>query len=322
MKLLIIGGSNFIGWRLLQQYSTTDNSLIVFNRGNHKRNYPTNVRHVIGDRSDKKSLAELVEKEDFDVVFDMCTFNGDQADDVITALKNKVKKIIFVSSSAAYLDNQVLPLSENAKCGFHPQWGAYGSAKYEAENAYLSAYQKYGFPIVVVRPSYVYGPDNTIDRETKLFDRITKNRPILVPYSGDGVIQLGYVDDLCAALMLMADSDKGIGEIYNVSGSELITLNGLVSMISDIVGNKAQTYHVDPFTLGFAQRDLFPFENNTYFTSIEKVKIDFGWFPKIGLAEGLNNSYELWKQGKSPVTTKYDAEDKAIELLKRQGIIK
>lgn len=322
MKILVIGGSNFIGWRLIQHYSVTNDSLFVFNRNNHKRDYPANVRHVIGDRSDQKILTELADEGNFDVVFDMCTFNGNQASNVISALKGKTNKVIFISSAAAYLDNQLLPLKENAKCGFHPQWGAYGSAKYEAENVYLSAFHEYGFPIVIVRPSYVYGPDNTIDRETKLFDRIEKKRPILVPYSGDGVIQLGYVDDLCDALMLIAASNKGEGEIYNISGIELITLNGLISIISDIVGNKPQAYHIDPVALGFAQRDLFPFENNTYFTSIDKIKRDFGWSPKTGLEDGLLHSYNLWKQGKSPVTTKYESEDKAIELLKKNGVIR
>lgn len=321
MKVLVIGGSNFIGWHLVKRLNEISNDVVVFNRGNHQRNYPEWVRYVRGDRSERNKLKSLADTECFDVVFDMCTFNEDHASDVVYALNESAKKVIFISSSAAYLDNQVMPLKEDALCGFHPQWGAYGNAKYNAECTYLEAYKRDQFPIIIIRPSYVYGPDNTIDRETKLFDRITKGRPVLVPYSGDGVIQLGYIDDLCSALMTIAVSQVRYGEIYNISGNELITLNGLVELVSRIVGIHALVYHVDPVELGFSQRDLFPFENNTYFTCIEKAKEAFGWSPKVGLYEGLKASYDLWKQGCSPAKTKYESEDKAILLLQDKGVI-
>lgn len=321
MKVLVIGGSNFIGWHLVNMLNEMSDNVFVFNRGNHIRNYPAWVKYVNGDRSEKSKLKELAQKEQFDVVFDMCSFNEEHANDVVYALSENAKKVIFISSSAAYLENQILPLKENATCGFHPQWGAYGEAKYKAECVYLNAFRANQFPVVIIRPSYVYGPDNTIDRETKLFDRIAKQRPVLVPYSGDGVIQLGYIDDLCTALMTIAKSGIGLGEIYNISGNELITLNGLIELVSKIVGIKANVYHVDPTELGFTQRDLFPFENNTYFTSIQKAQKDFDWCPKVGLQKGLEISFDLWKRGNSPVITKYEAEDKAIKTLIDRGVL-
>ena len=316
MKILVIGGSNFIGWHLVKRLNEISDNVVVFNRGNHDRSYPDWVKHIKGDRSERNQLRSLAAEEQFDVVFDMCTFNEEHAKDVVYALSGNVKKVVFISSSAAYTENQVLPLKEDAHCGFHPQWGAYGKAKYDAECVFLNAFNSEQFPVIIVRPSYVYGPDNTIDRETKLFDRITRNRPVLVPYSGDGVIQLGYIDDLCDALMAIAKAKTGVGEVYNISGNELITLNGLVELVSCIVGIKASIYHVDPVKLGFTQRELFPFENNTYFTSIEKAQRDFEWSPKVGLYAGLTASYDLWKCGNSPIITKYDAENKAIVLLR------
>lgn len=321
MKILVIGGSNFIGWHLVNRLNEISENVYVFNRGNHVRNYPSWVNYVNGDRSERNRLKKLAQAEQFDVVFDMCSFNEEHAKDVVYALNGNAKKIIFISSSAAYLENQILPLKEEAFCGFHPQWGAYGEAKYKAECVYLEAFKEKRFPVVIVRPSYVYGPDNTIDRETKLFDRITKHRPVLVPYSGDGVIQLGYIDDLCAALMAIAKSSIGLGEVYNISGNELITLNGLVELVSQIVSVKADVYHFDPTELGFAQRDLFPFENNTYFTSIQKAQKDFGWCPMVGLRKGLEISFDLWRNGHSPIITKYELEDKAIQKMIDKGVI-
>jgi dTDP-glucose 4,6-dehydratase len=321
MKVLIIGGSNFIGWRLVQLYGKTEHEVTIFNRGNHVRTYPEGMCHIIGDRNDTELLQNIVNENKFDVVYDMCAFNGEHIKDVVSVFNGNVGRYIFISSAAGYMDNQILPLKETDVCGFHHQWGAYGSGKFECDCRFLEAYKEDKFPITIVRPSYVYGLENSIDRETLLFHRITNEMPLLVPYSGEGVIQLGYVDDLCDALYTIAKSDKGYGEIYNVSGNEYLTLNGLVSLVSDIVGKKAKVYHVNPEELGFTQRELFPFENNTYFTSIEKFCKMFDWFPKMSLKEGLKQSYIAWKENPNRIRTKTENETKAIRIMKSKGVI-
>jgi len=315
MKVLIIGGSNFIGWRLVKLLSQKNAQIVVYNRGNHDRTYPEGVTHIIGDRNNIACLKAIAMEFRFDVVFDMCAFKADQIKDLIPLFHGHINRYVFISSAAGYLDNQVLPLSEMAQCGAHPQWGPYGSGKYSCDRVLLDAYMETGFPATVVRPSYVYGPENPIDRETLLFDRITRELPVLIPYSGEGVIQLGHVDDLCSALYLIANSDKGIGEVYNISGNEYITLNGLVSLISEIIGRTTRVYHVRPEELGFAQRQLFPFENNSYFTSIEKFQNTFDWSPKISLRCGLTEAYLLWKNTDVKICTNTENEEKAIALL-------
>lgn len=100
-----------------------------------------------------------------------------------------------------------------------------------------------------------------------------------------------------------------------------MTLNGLVSLVSDIVGKKAKVYHVNPEELGFTQRELFPFENNTYFTSIEKFCKMFDWFPKMSLKEGLKQSYIAWKENPNRIRTKTENETKAIRIMKSKGVI-
>lgn len=315
MKVLVIGGSNFIGWRLVKLLSQNNTQIVVYNRGNHDRIYPEGVTHIIGDRNDIAHLKAIAMQYRFDVVFDMCAFNVDQIKELIPVFHGHINRYVFISSAAGYLDNQVLPLPETAQCGAHPQWGSYGSGKYSCDQVLLDAYMETGFPVTVVRPSYVYGPENPIDRETLLFDRITRGLPVLIPYSGEGVIQLGYVDDLCNALYLIASSDKGIGEVYNISGNEYITLNGLVALISDIIGKTTKVYHVRPEELGFAQRQLFPFENNTYFTSIEKFQNAFDWSPQISLRCGLTDAYLSWKNATVKICTNTENEEKAIALL-------
>lgn len=320
MKILIIGGSGFIGWKLLETINDGKNDIIVYNRGNKNRIYPNNVRHIIGDRANIDLLSDIVKKEKFDIVYDMCCFTVDQIKNLIPIFNGKVKRYVFISTSAVYLDNQVLPLKETSACGFHPQWGTYGNNKYECEKLLLNAFKNDKFPVTIIRPTYVYGVGNIIDRETFLFDRIEKNIPLFVPFSGEAVIQLGYISDLCEALKLLISLEKGFGEVYNISGSEYITLNGLIKKVSEIIGKDTKIYYLDPQKYGFSQREIFPFESNTYFVTIEKFKKDFGWEPLISLEEGLKKSYIAWKNGEYEITPKYDIENKLITLLKEVGV--
>ena len=315
MKVLVIGGSNFIGWRLVKLLTQNGEQVVVYNRGNHDRRYPDGVVHILGDRSDVDHLKEVVIQYGVEVVFDMCAFHEDHLKELTPTLLGLISRYVFISSAAGYLDNQILPLSEREKCGFHHQWGPYGSGKYSCDQFLLNFHANNGFPVTIVRPSYVYGLENPIDRETLLFDRITRELPVLIPYSGEAVIQLGNVDDLCDALYTMVRTEKGIGEIYNISGTEYITLNGLVELVSEIVGKPAKIYHVSPEELGFTQRQLFPFENNTYFTSIEKFRDTFHWVPQISLRHGLKEAYQAWKNSPVKICTNTEYEKKAIALL-------
>ena len=315
MKVLVIGGSNFIGWRLVKLLAKEGINIVVYNRGNHQRDYPKNATHVIGDRSDISNLKELVLNNMFDVVFDMCAFRAEQVIDLLPVFSGRIKRYVFISSAAGYLDNQILPLTEDAQCGFHHQWGPYGSGKFSCDKAILAAYSEYKLPVTIVRPSYVYGLENPIDREALLFDRISKGLPILIPYSGEGVIQLGNVDDLCDALLTMIRSKRGIGEIFNISGTEYITLNGLVALIAQIVGKEPKVYHVRPDEMGFTQRQLFPFENNTYFTSIQKFCDTFSWTPKKNLRQGLEEAYFAWRQSGRDIKTNLEFEQKAFDMI-------
>ena len=100
-----------------------------------------------------------------------------------------------------------------------------------------------------------------------------------------------------------------------------LPIYGLVSLVSDIVGKNAKVYHVNPEELGFTQRELFPFENNTYFTSIEKFCNTFNWYPQIPLKEGLEQSYIAWKENPDRIRTKTENEIKAIQILKSKGVL-
>ncbi|MCL2037746.1 SDR family oxidoreductase [Candidatus Saccharibacteria bacterium] len=312
MNILVIGGSNFIGWRLVEILSESGHNVTVINRGNHPRTYSQNVVHRVADRNDYAKMTEIVEGKSFDVVFDMCGFAKDDMKHTVDLFGNRTGKYVFMSTAATYLEPLAMPIPEDFPQGSHGVWGKYGSGKLDCEQVLLSAYKESGFPAVIVRPSYVYGVGNSIDRETFLFDRITKNRKVLIPGDGEAVIQLGEVSDLCAALLTIAETPKGYGESYNISGNEFITLNSLVRIVAKIVGKDYEAVHVNPADYGFVDRDVFPFDNVSYVTSCKKFSDEFGWTPQVSLSAGLSAAYEAWSNSEQRLSTSYEKEDSVL----------
>jgi nucleoside-diphosphate-sugar epimerase len=312
MNILVIGGSSFIGWRLVNVLSSSGHSVTVINRGNHRRTYPSNVVHKVADRHDESHLAAALGNLRFDVAFDMCGFTEGDMPPVMRSLDGRVGKYVFISTAATYVEPLVMPIPEEFTQGVHGIWGQYGAGKLACERALLSAFEQTRFPSVVVRPSYVYGIGNSINRETFLFDRISKGRTILVPSDGEAVIQLGEVGDLCQALLLLAEKPGGSGECYNVSGAELITLKALVRLVASIMGSEYEIMTVEPKRYGFTDRELFPFDNSSYFTSSRKFSEEFGWYPKVSLRDGLEAAYVAWRNSSDRLPTSYDKEDSVL----------
>ena len=312
MNILIIGGSSFIGWRFVELLGQTDNTVTVVNRGNHPRHYPDNAINIVCDRHDSANFSTVINSAKFDVVYDMCAFVSDDVQTTINLFSAQPGKYVFISTAATYLEPQELPITEDHAQGVHGVWGKYGKGKLDCERVLLNAYAKTGFPAVIVRPSYVYGIGNTIDRETFLFDRISKGRKILVPECGEVVIQLGEVGDLCGALLVLGERTGGVGSCYNISGNDLITLKGLVSLIADIMGKSYQTVFVNPKKYGMSDRDIFPFDNSTYYTSCEKFSTEFRWRPQVNLRQGLTQAYENWLSSSNRMPTHYEKEDSVL----------
>lgn len=316
MKILIIGGSKFIGWGFVELLGRTQHTVTVINRGSNSREYPSNVTHHMADRNDYDKMSAVIGDATYDAVFDMCGFAEDDMKHTVKLFAGRTKKYVFISTAATYLEPLEMPITEDYAQGQHGVWGAYGSGKLACEQVLLAAHKESGFPAVIVRPSYVYGVGNAIDRETFLFHRITKGRTILVPSDGEAVIQLGEVTDLCRGLLAIAETPKGIGECYNVSGQELITLNSLVKLAAKIVGKDAKTLFVAPKEYGMTDRDIFPFDNVSYFTTSEKFSKDFNWSQAVSLVDGLTAAYNEWLNTPNRLPTSYEKEDVIISKLR------
>lgn len=276
MNILIIGGSRFVGPLVVDLLHTRKHKIIVLNRGTIEVKYPDEVRFVKGDRDKKFDL-----NEKFDAVIDMCAYVGVQTKKAITDLK--FDYFLNFGTVASYKKTRVFPLTENSPIGDWPSFGEYNKGKVECERVL----EKSGIAYGTIRPVYILGPKNYMDRENFIYSRIKKGIPLIIPGNGLGLTQYVFADEVAKVIVTLVEGK--IRGAFNISGSEMISAVGLVEEMGKIVGKKPViTFNPENIEENFNE-DEFPFDNENLVVSNDKIrKLDINFVP---LVEGLRRDY-------------------------------
>lgn len=286
MRILIIGGTRFIGIYLTRLLVEQGHEVVLFNRGNRPAPV-TRVQQIQGDRTDAAQLKEKLSTERFDAIFDN---NGRQLSDtqpLAEIFQGRVQHFVYMSSAGVYLKSDQMPHIEGDPVD--PQSRHRGKAETEA---YLAAQ---GVPFTAIRPTYIYGPQNYNELESWFFDRIVRDRPIPIPGNGLHITQLGHVQDLAAAMAAVLGNPEAVGQIYNVSGDRYVTFDGLARACAQAAGKPPEALklvHYDPKQFDFGKRKAFPLRVQHFFAAVDKAKQDLQWQPRFDLISGLQDAFE------------------------------
>jgi len=240
MRSLVLGGSTFVGRRLVRQLAGHGHEVSVLNRGRTPTALPPGVGRYTADRTDIDSVRSALGNTEWDAIFDVSGFvmvaGGSPFADLLALFDGRTAAYVFVSSIMAYQASPLMPWTEDRPTTAEPVT-SYGGFKAYAEAAIRERHQQTGFPGSIARPAAIYGPDNNIlDMETAMFLRLRRGLPVLLPHGGLVTGNYGHVDDLCAALLAMAASPAVVaGEVVNVTG-QAITAAGYVHALAEIVG--------------------------------------------------------------------------------------
>lgn len=286
MRILIMGGTRFIGVYLTQMLVAQGHEVVLFNRGN--REVPVKgIGQITGDRTDPVQMKEKLANEKFDAIFDN---NGRELTDtqpLAEIFQGSVQHFIYMSSAGVYLKSDQMPHIEGD--AVDPKSRHKG--KFDTED-YLS---KNNIPFTSIRPTYIYGPQNYNDLEAWFFDRIVRNRPIPIPGNGMHITQFGHVKDLATAMTRVLGNQHVIGQVYNVSGDRFVTFDGLARACAVAAGKSPddiKIIHYDPKKFDFGKRKAFPMRVQHFFASVTKAMTELGWQPEYDLISGLKDSYD------------------------------
>ncbi len=305
MRVLIMGGTRFIGVYLTKVLLEQGHQVTLFNRGNNPA--PEGVRVIKGDRTKPEDLKDKLGKENFDAIYDN---NGRELSDtqpLADLFQGRVEKFIYMSSAGVYLKTDQPPHKEgDAVDPKSRHKGKHDTETYLASCPYL--------PWTSIRPTYIYGSQNYNPLESWFFDRIAHDRPIPIPGHGQHITQLGHVQDLAVAMAKVLDHDAQ-GQIYNVSGDRYITFDGLARACAVAAGKNPDSLkiiHYDPKQYDFGKRKAFPLRPQHFFCDVTKAQQELSWQPQYDLISGLTEAFQNdYLKSKTP-TIDFSVDDEIL----------
>ncbi|KAL3651389.1 Chloroplast stem-loop binding protein of 41 kDa b, chloroplastic [Castilleja foliolosa] len=297
-KILIMGGTRFIGLFLSRLLVKEGHQVTLFTRGkapiaqqlpgepdSEFSDFSSKILHLKGDRKDFEFVKSSLSAEGFDVVYDINGREAVEVEPILDALPN-LEQYIYCSSAGVYLKTDYPPHFEVD--AVDPKSRHKG--KLETESLLASRDVNW----TSIRPVYIYGPLNYNPVEEWFFHRLKAGRPIPIPNSGIQVTQLGHVKDLATAFIKVLGNEKASKEVFNISGEKYVTFDGLARACAKAGGfPEPEIIHYNPKEFDFGKKKAFPFRDQHFFASVEKAKSVLGLKPDFDLVEGLTDSYNL-----------------------------
>jgi len=308
-KAIVTGGAGFIGSHIVDELINRGIETYVIdnlrtgsmkNLSQHEHNKLLHI--VIGDAKHIERL--LFGVSDIDVVFHEAAIasvplsisepmlvhnvNVNMTLDVMNfCLAKNVKRIVFASSAAVYgiINNQA---SEEMVC--RPS-SPYGASKLAIED-YLSAYyNSYGLETVALRYFNVFGPRQTLNDYsgviTVFSNQLLRKETPTVNGDGKQVRDFVHVKDIVQANMLAMESQKAVGDVFNVATGRSPSIIELLETLKEITQTTYIQHRFGPHRPGDVKFGL---------SDISKIKKILGYEAKITLKNGLVNLIEYFKK--------------------------
>jgi 2'-hydroxyisoflavone reductase len=274
LKILILGGTSFLGPHQIAYALERGHSVSIFTRGKtkstvHKELFDK-VEHLIGDRNDNLTALETGE---WDVVIDNSGRNVQWTTDTAELLKDRAKLYMYTSSTGVYYpylgdniteETETLTKepdtleNENEKLEY---W--YGVMKTNSENAAIKAFGK--DRTIIARPTYMFGPGDKTNRFIHWPVRLAKGGDVLVPGKKEDVVQYADVRDVAEFMIRLAESNT-TGK-YNIAGpSEAQTMLAFANKAKQAFDVETNIVPIDDYK--------FLEENGIYYL--------VPWIPPIG----------------------------------------
>ncbi len=290
MKVLIVGGTRYLGREVMIRLAERGDEVTVLNRGRTDCALPENVECATADITEPQAIVQALEGQRFDTCLHMIAMDGARAAAVIDAVWGTIDHYVQCGSTGVFMPLQRCPADETEPVDPPaPEWGGFGS-KADSDQVARELCEEYDLPLTILRPTNVMGPgDVPIDllggRDPEFFQGILDGGPITIPNLGEGLLQPGDVRDLADAFVLAIDQPEKAGE-YNISSPYAITHNYYAELLADAMDVDPEARHVPVEDLieeyegtdRFSVRGIRFFAEHMCFT-IEKARRELGYEP-------------------------------------------
>jgi 2'-hydroxyisoflavone reductase len=240
VKLLVLGGTRFLGRAIVEAALSRGHELTLFNRGQTNPELFPEVEKIRGDRTE--GLDALAGRR-WDAVIDVATFLPRAVRLSTDGLRDAVGRYVYVSSISVYADQSVPPVEGNPVAELSDPRSEsledYGALKATCEQIVQEAFGKRS---LIVRPGLIVGPHDPTDRFTYWPRRVAQGGRVLAPAPPDAPVQFIDVRDLGEWIVHATESD--LDGIYNATG-ETLTFSCFLDECRRVAGD-VEIVWVDP----------------------------------------------------------------------------
>lgn len=243
MKLLIIGGTQFLGRHFVESALRRGYEITLFHRGKTNPDLYPDCEHIHGDRDGE--IAKLGDRS-WDIVIDPSGYVPRVVRQSVEYLKNHAKYYIFVSSISVYPgieesadESAELATLDEPESEDIPKY--YGALKAECERVVIESFPRNS---LIVRAGMIVGPYDKMDRFNHWLRRMHEGGEVLAPGEKNAPLQI--VDARDIAEWALDCAERGISGIYNTTGPEVpLTMQELLEAVKSRINPSARLTWVD-----------------------------------------------------------------------------
>jgi nucleoside-diphosphate-sugar epimerase len=342
MRILIIGGTGFIGPFVVRDLVDQGHEVAVFHRGNAQPTLPDSVRRIVGDRNDLAAQRSTFERFAPDVVLDFLLSDGRQAQALMDTIRGLTGRVVAISSQDVYRAYEVLlkktpgplqklPITEESELRtlLHPYDRAQLRRSQAAFSWVTEEYDKIpverivlgegGLSGTVLRLPMVYGPGDPLHRSFAMLKRMDDGRAAILIQEDFAkfIPPRGYVEDVAAAIALATVSGRASGKIYNIASEQAFSELEWALKIGDIVGWKGSLVPVPADKIPGHLRMPVNAEQH-WIVSSKRIRNELGFVEPVSLDAGIARTIE-WERNNPPAIDPklfdYAAEDESLRQI-------
>jgi UDP-glucose 4-epimerase len=274
-KILITGGSGFVGSHMVKKFSENDNEVTIFDISEPRFELNEKTNFIKGDIFNIDSLKAIVEKNNVVVhLIGLADSSAAQKNPQKSFLLNVVslqnileaarlaenKKIVFPSSAAVYGITEELPIKEN----FHHQpTNIYSWHKVLCEKMIQSYQKNYGINYVILRFFNVYGKGN--EGVIGIFIEKAKKGELIESYGPFQYRDFIYAGDVAEAVYRAVAYEKSVNRIINIGSGKGIQIREILNMVCEMFPNAKWEEKQADFTMYDSIADI----------TLAKILLDF-----------------------------------------------
>ena len=310
-SVLVTGGAGFIGShlteallqgghrvRVLDDFSTGKRENLIFGKEYSSLEiiegdirYPAVCQKAMKGIEFVFHLAALpsVQRSVEDPLGSNAVNSGGTLNILFGAREEKIKRVIYASSSSIYGDTPALPKHEDMPSN---PLSPYALQKYIGEQYCRLFYELYGLETVSLRYFNIFGPrqdPNSIYSAVipKFIDALLQGSPPIIFGDGEQSRDFTYIENVVQANLLAMSAEHLHGEAINIACAERTPLNQLVDVLRKILGSKLSPVYEEP-RKGDVRHSL---------ADIRKAKEILNYKPKVGVELGLKKTVEFFQKG-------------------------